>query len=79
MDQSEPNAHVDDEDNASCLGHMGLPELFQNMHRWHEEHYHYHSDLFVASPVNVGGQIDYATISIISSILYVFPLRDHIF
>ena len=60
MDQSEPNAHVDDGDNASCLGHMGLPVLFQETHRCHEEHYHFHFALPVALPVNVGGQIDYA-------------------
>jgi len=50
---------VGDGDNVSCLGHMGLPELFQKMHRWHEEHYHFHSAQPEALPVNMGGQIDY--------------------
>ena len=60
MDRSGSIAHVDDGDNASCLGHMGLPELFQMTRRWYEEHSNFHSAQPVALPVKGGGQIDYA-------------------
>jgi hypothetical protein len=59
MDQIGSIVHVDDGDNASCFGQKDWLVLFQETNRWHEEHCHILSSRPVASPVNVGGQIDY--------------------
>jgi len=58
MDQSGSIAHVDDGDNAACLRHMGLPELFLETHRWDQEQWHLRYPQPEALPVNIGGQID---------------------
>ena len=82
MDQIVSIAHVGDGDNASCLGQQGLPELFQETHHWDQEQYLLRYAQPVASPLNIGVQIDYAdvsNISIILGVLHVFTLREKFF
>ena len=81
MDQIVSIAHVGDGDNASCLGQQGLPELFQETHHWDQEQYLLRYAQPVASPLNIGVQIDYADGVInlvILSALNVFFLSEQI-
>jgi hypothetical protein len=74
MNQSEPNAHVDDGDSAFCFGQKGWPVLLRERYHWNQEHFRFRSVQPLALPVHMGGQIDYSEYSacvITSMILFV--------